>query len=428
MEEAVINKENLEGVSGWLSTYVFWQFLIIFLLFYFITQNYTNGLFVSIQILIIILLINNLFLILIQSKKAPLWNKISLFILLAPHILKLLSEENNKSGTLFWIFFLLLWLEYWHKSKRIKKTFRCETHTKSKKINKIKIFFVIFFFIIIFLVEYINFNTEPKLRNETIFTFINTENNFSINGNVSIDDKFYGVTHEGNISVYRYHNSSVNITFKGIYNNKRFEFIYEFPKNYLNYSYMVFGLSQKEIDESEEYFRIFDELKNDKYPHINKIHWTHMPLTYRYTNKYACPNSRIQRVEDAIKEFDRATNSTIKIIETNESKVDLIFICKQYISHSQEENLKLGDALPWIIKNKIYNASINFYPDLVCGSYPVVEIHEILHAFGYEHNTSRITIMSPILKKCDTSTEIDENGNPIIDKWIIKDLIETYKN
>jgi hypothetical protein len=63
------------------------------------------------------------------------------------------------------------------------------------------------------------------------------------------------------------------------------------------------------------------------------------------------------------------------------------------------------------------------------GYYPFMELHEILHGFGFEHSENECSIMYPYSNNQFIYDNLDVcsyGKKPHIDKGIIKDLKEIY--
>ncbi|MDO8609127.1 MAG: hypothetical protein Q7R95_01135, partial [bacterium] len=62
---------------------------------------------------------------------------------------------------------------------------------------------------------------------------------------------------------------------------------------------------------------------------------------------------------------------------------------------------------------RVMNATIIFYNTREgkissgCGAYPDVEVHEILHTFGFEHVSQKYHIMNPVQTYCPTKINED---------------------
>lgn len=165
----------------------------------------------------------------------------------------------------------------------------------------------------------------------------------------------------------------------------------------------------------------------DEFPNVQELHWTHMPLTYSFAeplinkderglDNHQCPYNRIKGITKAFEIIQNETNGSV-YFEEMDGSVDITISC--YVTKEDGEYLIMGEGGYNSIENRIINGTINFYPfDFGCSYWPDMEVHELLHVFGYEHKNDNTSIMRPIQKGC--IGKIDED--------IIKDLINRYSN
>lgn len=123
------------------------------------------------------------------------------------------------------------------------------------------------------------------------------------------------------------------------------------------------------------------------------------------------------------------TNSLLSFIETI-TDANIEIDCHLYPAFS-EDVITVGEATPGVIGYFVDEARISFYNMLsdsdawymgVCEDYPDTEIHEILHTFGFDHNSDNNSIMAKyIAAKYSGECFIDS-----IDKYIIDCLKYTY--
>ena len=169
-----------------------------------------------------------------------------------------------------------------------------------------------------------------------------------------------------------------------------------------------------------------EEQITDEFSNIQELHWMHMPLTYSFaesnrnigprdTFNYKCPDYQIQRLKDAFNMLQNETNSKILFEEVYDEEGEIIVYC--YKLKADEGYYVEGEGGYISQDNLILNAELDFYDHLNCGTWPDVEIHEILHLFGYGHIENKSSIMTPIASRCDRG---------YIDEEIIQDLINTY--
>ncbi len=163
---------------------------------------------------------------------------------------------------------------------------------------------------------------------------------------------------------------------------------------------------------------------NDQFPNAAGLHWTHMPLTYRI---YNCTEYQSNRIVRGFLRIENETNYTVKFKAIqNDSNPDIGVYCRKDYKQSVEPGyLTSGDSAYSVSSansNLIMKAEINFYGitsstySSGCTIYPDIEIHEILHGFGYGHNDSTKSIMYPSHVMC--GFKIDDN--------IISELKKNY--
>ncbi len=186
--------------------------------------------------------------------------------------------------------------------------------------------------------------------------------------------------------------------------------------------------------------------KNRHIPNVSKIrkiikepHWSYMPLTYSFDEN--CVGSIIDRIYWSFQEIENRTGKVVKFQEGN-NNTDITFIChKESSVEAINEILEVftyGLAKTQIYGNLIISAKIEFWGvsettrPISCNKYPRLELHEILHTFGFEHISHPYSIMRPYSSDCvardDWVTRDGRTFQPIdkIDDEIITKLIEIY--
>lgn len=154
-------------------------------------------------------------------------------------------------------------------------------------------------------------------------------------------------------------------------------------------------------------------------PKEDKLHWRNMPVTFNFVeqNLYSnikCQDHQIKRVKQAFIEIESETRGVVLFKEIA-SGGDIEIYC--YGSTGEGGYMTSGEGGYEAYGNEITRGTLNFYTHRNCGVWPDVEIHEILHVFGYGHINDEWSIMNPIASHCDLGK---------IDEEIINDLIETY--
>ena len=142
-------------------------------------------------------------------------------------------------------------------------------------------------------------------------------------------------------------------------------------------------------------------------------HWDHMPVSFGFSNPEDCGSFQTYRILRAFDEITNATSGKVSFIESNDS-VNINIICnKNFLPPSDPGLLQSGEANVFSNGNVILSADINFYNtggdnyNGGCRNYPDVEIHEILHAFGFQHTDAPYNIMNPVGTYCPTHINDD---------------------
>ena len=186
-----------------------------------------------------------------------------------------------------------------------------------------------------------------------------------------------------------------------------------------------FSLKKMNFDDAEEVLlgerRNIEETGNvipDDFPDAIGLHWGHMPLTYGFAvpnesnSNVNCQEHQVNRV---IKAFEIVTNETggaVNFLE-GEGDVDIEIYCNK----AQAEGpgyMVLGDGGYEAYGNVIFKGTLNFYTHRNCGTWPDMEVHEVLHTLGFEHIDDKKSIMYYEQVRCDAGKIDDE----IVDKLI----------
>ncbi|KKK41764.1 hypothetical protein LCGC14_2518160, partial [marine sediment metagenome] len=129
---------------------------------------------------------------------------------------------------------------------------------------------------------------------------------------------------------------------------------------------------------------ILSDLEEDNYQNTNKLHWGHIPITYKFENE--CRERQINLTKLAFKQIGIETDWKVSFNKVDENP-DISIYCKP-TEWKRDSDLTLGDAVYEVDdynKNLVTHAEINFYGQgQVCATgYPALEVHEILHTFGF---------------------------------------------
>ena len=158
------------------------------------------------------------------------------------------------------------------------------------------------------------------------------------------------------------------------------------------------------------------------YPNMK---FNHNNISYRINTN--CNINHRTRITGA---FDELSDEVkiISFIETNSDNADIEVICpsdrNKVIPEEENDFFVAGEGgAKQIIQTKRYNiikdGAILLYENpedkLVC-NWPNVELHELIHVFGFNHSSDENSLMNPILKSCDQR----------LDKSIVNDLKRLY--
>jgi len=217
-------------------------------------------------------------------------------------------------------------------------------------------------------------------------------------------------------------------------------------------------ISEEEKQEHESY-KEYEMLKErDNFPSVDKLHWTHMPLTWSLINPDDCGKIQTKKIYDALEIIENSTDGMVRFAKSNNpdlnTKVDIRFICIDREKLREKENITItcinltydyrkerispydelivnkftqrsegtsiitinntltiwqvcysnltdvnlditnlyqtGESRPIIQGDLIINSTIYTLKSTdnyrICASFPATEIHEILHALGFDHN------------------------------------------
>jgi len=319
--------------------------------------------------------------------------------------------------------------------------------TKHRKgLSGAYIFLIIFLIIIFAIMIFFYVNSHPfinsdKMLNESlnqvtinqpqlqknIFSFFIKETGEPIDGELIANGKSLGNTENGNISIPDLDSITNNFTLLAIYNNTFYNLNFKFSKNYNNYSEYKFAVTQEEL-------RIIYLHTHDDFYLSDEPHWRHMPLSYKF-NGTRCMGVRYDNLINAFNEIRIETNNSVSFIEIKDSEIpDITINCFQrqkedtgYRDISGEGYYieTFGDELhPYPYDNIINQSTINLYSTLEsCGVFPFIEIHELLHALGFNHNYED---SCSVMRGDGNCQYFNYKCNHKIDDNITKELIVIY--
>jgi len=124
------------------------------------------------------------------------------------------------------------------------------------------------------------------------------------------------------------------------------------------------------------------------YPNMR---YAKLPITYSF--KQNCGEEKIQRMKQAIKILKDETG--LQFLETKRGQI--IVSCSEVPPELEERMFIAGEGVPnTIINTSLYyvilNGSIFLYKTDYCKE-PIVELHELLHALGFQHSLNEKSIL-----------------------------------
>lgn len=201
-----------------------------------------------------------------------------------------------------------------------------------------------------------------------------------------------------------------------------------------------FSITNNTDIESIDNIKIYDE-----FPNIDKTHFSKMPITYSYGKN--CVGPIIPRLEWALKIIENETNGLVYFERSNkDAKINFVCYDNQNTEAIYEGWYTYGTEYTYgqstieelsgqiIEKTKIefWSVKKNTRPPS-CINFPNLEIHEIMHSFGFDHiNDNKYSLMYPeVWKECKSKNEtitLHTTGETFIPKdEIDKEIIECLK-
>lgn len=134
-------------------------------------------------------------------------------------------------------------------------------------------------------------------------------------------------------------------------------------------------------------------IEGDDFSNIqNETHWTHMPLTYRISPNIS--NIEISNIEIALNRIHQLVPN-ITFVRTNELDEDILFLSKEIeISSTEIASAQMN----YSIDEKYIKHALIYIPRYQTDKILVntdIEVHEILHSFGFNHVDKIGNIMYP---------------------------------
>jgi ssRNA-specific RNase YbeY (16S rRNA maturation enzyme) len=149
------------------------------------------------------------------------------------------------------------------------------------------------------------------------------------------------------------------------------------------------------------------------------MRFNHNDLTYSFISE--CEGEKINKMEEAFREIKTKTG-IISFQRIDSEEADILISCSKKRIEEVPNTFITGEGGP----SKFLNLSL--YPLIIQGEIvlydglynvfcekPIVEVHELLHVFGYDHIDNKSSVLYPYFS-CDQE----------LDKLIIDDLVRIY--
>lgn len=132
------------------------------------------------------------------------------------------------------------------------------------------------------------------------------------------------------------------------------------------------------------------------YPNMR---FNHLPITYFFDP--ACSDKKKSNLKDAMNLLTEKANISFK--ELIDEDADIVVDCSEKYIKKNEKMFIAGEGGPTLIINTtlysiIMKGKIRLFSKEACGFN--VELHELLHVFGFDHSSNENSIMYPV-SSCD---------------------------
>lgn len=141
-----------------------------------------------------------------------------------------------------------------------------------------------------------------------------------------------------------------------------------------------------------------------------------------------CPEDRKQKMKEAFAIFHEKMN-IISFYEIQKTTANILIGCSRDYVESGHKMFIAGEGGPskflnGTLFNIILEGKITLYRESECDNYPVVELHELLHVFGFNHINNLKSIMYNV-SRCDQRITPDM-ADTINSLYSIKPLPDIY--
>ncbi len=240
------------------------------------------------------------------------------------------------------------------------------------------------------------------------FSFAITETGEMLPGTIYFGDIEYAKVENGVYSFDDFDDLPANsFEFRTKRGDKDFAFKFSVPEDTSAKEYN-FTIPLANFTQQYEYFN--NTGVEDDFTRIKELHFPKLPITYSLDilTERGSDWYEKDRVEWALGILENETNHVLEFEEVSKYANPMITIKGSISDYASPDRFKEGESkveeklAPNIIKNSV----VNYHPleydgDYLwnygkCGSYPLIEIHGILHALGFEHMDTKDSIMFPL--------------------------------
>lgn len=159
------------------------------------------------------------------------------------------------------------------------------------------------------------------------------------------------------------------------------------------YNPLDFGLNNTQ----QNHENILEDIPEDNFSNMSRLHWGHMPLTYKFENKNTERQTNLTRT--AFSKIEEETSGVVSFKEVEENPDISIYFDPTSRYPYEDEYIVAEASISEFDKsrNLIIRGDLFFYEQgFVCNSgYPALEVHEILHLLDIPHNSLGSSVMSP---------------------------------
>lgn len=135
-----------------------------------------------------------------------------------------------------------------------------------------------------------------------------------------------------------------------------------------------------------------EKIIEDKFSNVGQLHWTHMPLKYKFEEISRCKWA-MKNIVFAFEQIENETGEVISFKETTSEDEDIIINCG-YIPLETDSFFDYSDTLAMAIpqfgeNNTLIYGKLYFLSGGTCSrsGYSSLEMHEIFHLFGIDHDS-----------------------------------------